>query len=156
MAITQAVCTSFKQELLQGIHNFTNGSGGGTTTSTGTGNAFKLALYTSSATLDATTTAYTVTNEVSGSGYSAGGGALTNVTPSTSGTTALTDFTDLTFSSATITARGALIYNSSTTAGTADRAVLVLDFGGDKTSTAGDFTIQFPTADASNAIIRIA
>ena len=155
MAITQAVCTSFKQELLQGIHNFTNGSGGGTTTTTGTGNAFKLALYTSSATLDATTTAYTVTNEVSGSGYSAGGGALTNVTPTTSGTTALTDFADLTFSSATITARGALIYNSSTTAGTADRAVLVLDFGGDKTSTAGDFTIQFPTADASNAIIRI-
>mgnify|MGYP001546666177 CR=1 FL=1 len=155
MAITQAVCTSFKQELLQGIHNFTNGSGGGTTTTTGTGNAFKLALYTSSATLDATTTAYTVTNEVSGTGYSAGGGALTNVTPTTSGTTALTDFADLTFSSATITARGALIYNSSTTAGTADRAVLVLDFGGDKTSTAGDFTIQFPTADASNAIIRI-
>ena len=156
MAITQAVCTSFKQELLQGIHNFTNGSGGGTTTTTGTGNAFKLALYTSSATLDATTTAYTVTNEVSGTGYSAGGGALTNVTPTTSGTTALTDFADLPFSSATITARGALIYNSSTTAGTADRAVLVLDFGGDKTSTAGDFTIQFPTADASNAIIRIA
>jgi hypothetical protein len=156
MAITQAVCTSFKQELLQGIHNFTNGSGGGTTTTTGTGNAFKLALYTSSATLDATTTAYTVTNEVSGTGYSAGGGALTNVTPTTSGTTALTDFADLTFSSATITARGALIYNSSTTAGTANRAVLVLDFGGDKTSTAGDFTIQFPTADASNAIIRIA
>jgi hypothetical protein len=156
MAITQAICTSFKQEILQGIHNFTNGSGGGTTTTTGTGNAFKLALYTSSATLDATTTAYTVTNEVSGTGYSAGGGALTNVTPSTSGTTALTDFADLTFSSATITARGALIYNSSTTAGTADRAVLVLDFGGDKTSTAGDFTIQFPTADASNAIIRIA
>ena len=155
MAITQAVCTSFKQELLQGIHNFTNGSGGGTTTTTGTGNAFKLALYTSSATLDATTTAYTVTNEVSGTGYSAGGGALTNVTPTTSGTTALTDFADFTFSSATITARGALIYNSSTTAGTADRAVLVLDFGGDKTSTAGDFTIQFPTADASNAIIRI-
>jgi hypothetical protein len=156
MAITQAICTSFKQEILQGIHNFTNGSGGGTTTTTGTGNAFKLALYTSSATLDATTTAYTVTNEVSGTGYSAGGGALTNVTPSTSGTTALTDFADLTFSSATITARGALIYNSSTTAGTANRAVLVLDFGGDKTSTAGDFTIQFPTADASNAIIRIA
>jgi len=156
MAITQAICTSFKQEILQGIHNFTNGSGGGTTTTTGTGNAFKLALYTSSATLDATTTAYSATNEVSGTGYSAGGGALTNVTPSTSGTTALTDFADLTFSSATITARGALIYNSSTTAGTANRAVLVLDFGGDKTSTAGDFTIQFPTADASNAIIRIA
>jgi hypothetical protein len=156
MAITQAICTSFKQELLQGIHNFTNGAGGGTTTTTGTGNSFKLALYTSSATLDATTTAYTVTNEVSGTGYSAGGGALTNVTPTTSGTTALTDFADLTFSSATITARGALIYNSSTTAGTANRAVVVLDFGGDKSSSAGDFTIQFPTADASNAIIRIA
>jgi len=156
MAITQAICTSFKQEILQGIHNFTNGSGGGTTTTTGTGNTFKLALYTSSATLGATTTAYSATNEVSGTGYSAGGGTLTNVTPSTSGTTALTDFADLTFSSATITARGALIYNSSTTAGSADRAVLVLDFGGDKTSTAGDFTIQFPTADASNAIIRIA
>ncbi len=156
MAITQAICTSFKQEILQGIHNLTNGSGGGTTTTTGTGNTFKLALYTSSATLGASTTAYSATNEVSGTGYSAGGGTLTNVTPSTSGTTALTDFADLTFSSATITARGALIYNSSTTAGSADRAVLVLDFGGDKTSTAGDFTIQFPTADASNAIIRIA
>jgi hypothetical protein len=156
MAITQAICTSFKQEILQGIHNLTNGSGGGTTTTTGTGNTFKLALYTSSATLGASTTAYSTTNEVSGTGYSAGGGTLTNVTPSTSGTTALTDFADLTFSSATITARGALIYNSSTTAGSADRAVLVLDFGGDKTSTAGDFTIQFPTADASNAIIRIA
>ena len=156
MAITQAICTSFKQEILQGIHNLTNGSGGGTTTTTGTGNTFKLALYTSSATLGASTTAYSTTNEVSGTGYSAGGGTLTNVTPSTSGTTALTDFADLTFSSATITARGALIYNSSTTAGSANRAVLVLDFGGDKTSTAGDFTIQFPTADASNAIIRIA
>jgi len=156
MAITQAICTSFKQELLQGIHNFTNGAGGGTTTTTGTGNSFKLALYTSSATLDATTTAYTASGETSGTGYSAGGGALTNVTPSTSGTTALTDFADLTFSSATITAAGALIYNSSTTAGSADRAVVVLDFGGDKSSSAGDFTIQFPTADASNAIIRIA
>ncbi len=156
MAITQAICTSFKQEILQGIHNLTNGSGGGTTTTTGTGNTFKLALYTSSATLGASTTAYSTTNEVSGTGYSAGGGTLTNVTPTTSGTTALTDFADLTFSSATITARGALIYNSSTTAGSANRAVLVLDFGGDKTSTAGDFTIQFPTADASNAIIRIA
>ena len=156
MAISQAICTSFKQEILQGIHNFTNGSGGGTTTTTGTGNTFKLALYTSSASLGAGTTAYATTNEISGTGYSAGGGTLTNVTPSTSGTTALTDFADLTFSSSTITARGALIYNASTTAGSADRAVLVLDFGGDKTSTAGDFTIQFPTADASNAIIRIA
>lgn len=156
MAISQAVCTSFKQELLQGIHNFTNGSGGGTTTSTGSGNAFKLALYTSSASLSASTTAFTSSNEASGTGYSSGGGALTNVTPTTSGTTALTDFVDLTFSGSSITARGAMIYNSSTAAGSANRAVLILDFGSDKTSQSGDFTIQFPTADASNAIIRIA
>ena len=143
MAITQAMCTSFKKELMTGTHDFT----------TSTGNTFKLALYTSSATLGATTTAYSATNEASGTGYSAGGGTLTNVTPTTSGTTALTDFADLTFSSATITANGALIYND-TAAG--DPAVVVLAFGGDKTSTAGDFTIQFPTADASNAIIRIA
>ena len=156
MAITQAVCTSFKQELLQGIHNFTSGSGGGTTTSTGSGNAFKLALYTSSASLGAGTTAYSTSIEVSGTGYTAGGAALTNVTPTTSSTTALTDFADLTFSSSSITARGALIYNSSTTAGSANRAVIVLDFGGDKTSSSGDFVITFPTADASNAIIRIA
>jgi len=147
MAITQAMCTSFKQELLQGQHNFT----------ASTGHTFKLALYTSSATLDATTTDYSVTNEVSGTGYTAGGGTLTNVTPTTSGTTAFTDFADLTFSSATITANGALIYNTTTGggSGTTD-SVVVLAFGGDKTSTAGDFTIQFPTADASNAIIRIA
>ena len=156
MAHTQAVTTSFKSELLQGIHNFHNGSGGGTTTSTGTGNTFKLALYTSSSTMSASTTAYTTTNEVSGTNYSAGGNTLTNVDPSTSGTTALTDFADTTWSSATITAHGALIYNSSTTAGSANRAVVVLAFGGDKTSTAGDFTITFPAADASNAIIRIA
>lgn len=156
MAISQAVCTSFKQELLQGIHNFTNGSGGGTTTSTGSGNTFKLALYTSSASLGAATTSFTTSNEVSGTGYSSGGSALTNVTPTTSSTTALTDFADLTFSSSSITARGAMIYNSSNTAGSADRAVLILDFGADKTSQSGDFTIQFPTADASNAIIRIA
>lgn len=143
MAISQAMCTSFKKELMTGTHDFT----------TSTGDTFKLALYTSSATLDATTTAYSVTNEASGTGYSAGGGTLTNVTPTTSGTTALTDFADLTFSSATITANGALIYND-TAAG--DPSVVVLAFGGDKTSTAGDFTIQFPTADASNAIIRIA
>jgi hypothetical protein len=143
MAITQAMCTSFKVELLTGTHDFTNS----------TGDTFKLALYTSSATLDASTTAYTATNEASGTGYSAGGGTLTNVTPTSSGTTAFTDFADLTFSSATITARGCLIYND-TEAG--DPAVAVLDFGGDKTSTNGDFTIQFPTADASNAIIRIA
>ena len=137
------MCTSFKQEILQGVHDFT----------ASTGDSFKLALYTSSATLDASTTAYSVTNEASGSGYSAGGGALTNVTPTTSGTTAFTDFDDLTFSAATITARGALIYND-TAAG--DPAVVVLDFGSDKTSTSGDFTIVFPTADSSNAIIRIA
>jgi hypothetical protein len=156
MAITQAICTSFKQEILQGIHNFTSGSGGGTTTTTGTGNTFKAALYTSSATMSAATTAYSATNEVSGTGYSSGGAALTNVTPTTSSTTALTDFADLTWSSSSITARGAMIYNSSTTGGSANRAVQVLDFGADKTSTSGDFTIQFPTADASNAIIRIA
>jgi hypothetical protein len=142
MAITQAMCTSFKQELLTGTHNFTNG----------TGDTFKIALFTSSATLGAATTAYSVTNEVSGTGYTAGGNTLTNVTPSTSGTTAFTDFADTTWSSATITARGALIYNSTDS----DKAVVVLDFGSDKTSTNGDFTIQFPTADASNAIIRIA
>ena len=138
------MCTSFKKELLQGVHDFT----------ASTGDSFKLALYTSSASLTAATTAYTSSNEVGASGsYSAGGGALTNVTPTTSGTTAFTDFSDLTFTSATITARGALIYND-TAAG--DPSVVVLDFGSDKTSTAGDFQIVFPTADASNAIIRIA
>lgn len=142
MAITQAMCTSFKVELLQGVHNFTNS----------TGDVFKLALYTSSATLDATTTAYSATNEVANSGtYSSGGGSLTNVTPTSTGTTAFTDFSDLSFTSATITARGALIYNSSDS----NKAVAVLDFGSDKTSTDGTFTIQFPTADASSAIIRI-
>lgn len=142
MAITQAMCTSFKQELLTGTHDFTNS----------TGDTFKIALFTSSATLGAATTAYSVTNEVSGTGYTAGGNTLTNVTPTTSGTTAFTDFADTTWSTATITARGALIYNSTDS----DKAVVVLDFGSDKTSTNGDFTIQFPTADASNAIIRIA
>ena len=156
MAITQAVCTSFKQELLQGIHNFTSGSGGGTTTTTGSGNTFKVALYTSSATLSASTTAYSATNEASGTGYSAGGAALTNVTPTTSSTTALTDFADVTWSSSSVTARGALIYNSSTTGGSANRGVLVLNFGSDKASSSGDFTITFPTADSSSAIIRIA
>jgi|TARA_R100000963_G_C4639889_1_gene103585 hypothetical protein len=158
MAITTAMATSFKSELLQGIHNFHNGSGGGTTTTTGTGNTFKIALYTSSATLAASTTAYATTNEVSATGtnYTAGGNTLTNVDPSTSGTTALTDFADTTWSTASLTARGALIYNSSTTAGSANRAVCSLDFGADKTSTSGDFTVQFPAADASNAIIRIA
>ena len=142
MAITQAMCTSFKQELLTGTHNFTNSSG----------NTFKLALYTSSASLGAGTTAYSTSNEVSGTGYSAGGSALTNVTPSADGTTAITDFADLTFSSSTITARGALIYNDSVS----DKAVLVLDFGADKASSSGDFTIQFPAAAAATAIIRIA
>lgn len=142
MAISQAMCTSFKVELLQGVHDFT----------ASTGDTFKIALYTSSATLGASTTAYTVSNEVSGSGYTAGGNTLTNVTPTSSGTTAFTDFADTTWSTATITARGALIYNSTES----DKAVCVLDFGSDKTSTAGNFTIVFPTADASNAIIRIA
>jgi len=147
MAITQAMCTSFKQELLQGKHDFT----------TSTGHTFKLALYTSSATLGASTTDYSATNEVSGTGYTATGSALTNVTPTTSGTTAFTDFSDLTFSSSTITANGALIYNTTTGGGSSTTdAVCVLAFGGDKSSTNGDFTIQFPTADASNAIIRIA
>ena len=142
MAISQAMCTSFKKELMTATHNFTNGA-----------NSFKLALYTSSASLGAATTAYATTNESSGTNYTAGGAALTNVTPTTSGTTALTDFADLTFSNATVTANGALIYNDTASG---DPAVVVLAFGGDKTSTAGDFTIQFPTADASNAIIRIA
>jgi len=149
MAITQAMCTSFKTEILQGVHNFTNGSGGG---SAGTGATFKLALYTSSATLGAATTAYATTNETTGTGYSAGGNSLTNVTPTSSGTTAFTDFADTTFSTSTITARGALIYNSTQS----NKAVAVLDFGSDKSSSSGDFTIQFPTADSSNAIIRIA
>ena len=143
MAISQAMCTSFKSELLTAEHNFA-ASGGDT---------FKIALYTSSATLDATTTAYSATNEVSGTGYTATGNTLTNVDPTTSGTTAYTDFADTTWSSATITANGALIYNDDHAS---DAAVCVLAFGGDKTSTNGDFTIQFPTADASNAIIRIA
>jgi hypothetical protein len=138
------MCTSFKQQILQGVHNFTNGSG----------NTFKLALYDNSASFTAATTAYTATNEVPNSGsYAAGGGTLTNVTPTTSGTTAFTDFADLSFTTATITAFGALIYNDSAAG---DPTVCVLDFGGAKTSTAGTFTIVFPTADASNAIIRIA
>ena len=136
------MCTSFKQEVLEGLHDF-NATGG---------NTFKLALYDNTATLDASTTVYTTSGEISGTGYIAGGAALTNVDPTTSGTTAFGDFDDLTFATATITARGALIYNSTN----GNRAVVVLDFGSDKTSTAGDFTIIFPTADASNAIIRIA
>lgn len=138
------MCTSFKVQLMQGVHNFT----------TGTGNTFKLALYDNSASFTAATTAYTATNEVANSGsYAAGGGALTNVTPTSSGTTAFTDFADLSFTSATITAFGAMIYND-TAAG--DPAVCILDFGGAKTSTTGTFTIIFPTADSTSAIIRIA
>ena len=143
MAISQAMCTSFKKELLEAVHNFKN-SGGST---------FQIALYTSSASLGASTTAYTTSNEVSGTNYTAKGNTLTRVDPTTSGTTALTDFADTTWSSATITARGALIFNDSASG---DPSVAVLDFGGDKTSTAGDFTVSFPAADASNAIIRIA
>ena len=138
------MCTSFKVELMKAVHNFT----------TGTGNTFKLALYDNSASFTAATTAYTATNEVANSGtYSAGGGTLTNVTPTSTGTTAFTDFADLSFTTATITAYGALIYND-TAAG--DPTVCVLDFGGAKTSTSGTFTIVFPAADSTNAIIRIA
>jgi hypothetical protein len=138
------LCTSFKAELMRAVHNFT----------TSTGNDFKLALYDNSASFTAATTAYTPTNEVANSGsYAAGGGLLTNVTPTSTGTTAFTDFADLSFTSATITAFGALIYND-TAAG--DPTVCVLDFGGAKTSTGGTFTIIFPTADATSAIIRIA
>jgi hypothetical protein len=135
------LCTSFKKEVLEGLHDFNVGA-----------NTYKLALYDNNASFTAATTVYTATNEISGTGYSAGGGTLTNIDPTTSGTTAFIDFADLTFSSATITARGALIYNSTN----GNRTVCVLDFGADKTSTAGDFTIVFPTADASNAIVRIA
>lgn len=142
MAITQAMCTSFKSELLTAEHDF-SASGGHT---------FRCALYTSSATLSAATTAYTATGEVSGTGYTARGAVLTNVEPATSGTTAYTDFADVTWSSSTITARGALIFNDTHAT---DASVIVLDFGSDKSSSAGDFTIVFPTADASTAIIRI-
>mgnify|MGYP001218384618 FL=1 len=145
MAITSAICTSFKQEILVGTHNFT----------ATTGNTFKIALYTSSATLGAGTTAYSTTNEItnsSGTAYTAGGATLTSVTPTTDSTTAVCDFADVSFSSASFTANGALIYNDTQS----DKAVAVIAFGGDKTVTSGTFTIQFPTADATNAIIRIA
>jgi hypothetical protein len=157
MAISQAMCTSFKAELLLAVHDFRVTSG----------DTFKLALYTSSASIDANTTSYTASNEATGTNYTAGGAALTNIgvtatnTNATAGT-GFTDFSDLTFSLATITARGALIYNTTPSAnGTANTtltnaAVCVLDFGSDKTSTDGDFTIIFPANDASNAIIRIA
>jgi len=147
MAITSAVCTSFKKELLERKHDFNVTSG----------HTFKLALYTSAATLGASTTAYTTTNEVVGTGYTAGGVTLTNIDPTSSGTTAFIDFADATFSSATITANGALIYNTTTDGGSATtNAVAVIAFGADKTSTNGDFTVQFPAADATNAIVRIA
>jgi hypothetical protein len=150
MAIAQALCSSFKKELLEGVHNFTTG-----------GNAFKLALYaegsggksSTTATLGATSTVYVTTGEVATSGsYTTGGAALTKVSPTLSSTTAITDFADLSFTTATITAMGALIYNDTNS----NKAVCVLDFTSNKTSTSGTFTIQFPTADASNAIIRIA
>jgi len=150
MAITQAMCTSFKVELLSGGHNFNTTNVARTVN---TADTFKIALYTSSATLGATTTAYSVSNEASGTGYSAGGNTLSiSQVPTSTSTTAWLDFSDTTWSTATITARGALIYNSTNS----DTSVAVLDFGGDKTSTAGDFTIVFPTADSSSAIIRIA
>ena len=142
MAITSTLTSSFKKELLEAVHNFKN-SGGDT---------FKLALYTSSATMGATTTAYATTNQATGTNYTAGGGTLTRVDPSLDGTTAITDFADLTFGTATVTARGCLIYNSTDS----NKSVATIDFGGDKTSTAGDFTIVFPAAAASTAIIRIA
>ena len=145
MAITSAVCTSFKQELLVGTHNFT----------ATTGNTFKIALFTSSATLGAGTTAFATTNEItnsSGTAYTSGGATLTNITPTTDSTTAVVDFSDVSFTSASFTANGALIYNSSQS----NKAVAVIAFGADKTVTSGTFTIQFPAADATNAIIRLA
>ena len=143
MAITSAICNSFKQEILQAEHNFT----------ATTGDTFNLALYTSSASLGASTTAYTTSNEVSGTGYTANGNALTSVTPTLDSSTAVCDFAGTSFTSASFTARGCLIFNDSATG---DPAVCAIDFGADKTVTSGTFTIQFPTADASNAIIRIA
>ena len=145
MSISSAVCNSFKQEILVGTHNFTASSG----------NSFKLALYTSSASLGAGTTAYSTSNEISnssGSAYTAGGKALTSVTPALSTDTACCDFADISFTSASFTANGCLIYNDTN----ADRAVCAIAFGGDKTVSSGTFTIQFPAADASNAILRIA
>ena len=145
MAITTSVvCNVFKTDVLKGVHNFTAAP---------TGNSFKLSMYTSSATLGKSTTSFTTDNQVSSSGYPAGGKALVNVTPALSTDTAVVDFADLSFVGVSLTARGALIYNDTASG---DPAVAVLDFGGDKTATSGTFTIQFPTADASNAILRIA
>ena len=145
MAITSAICTSFKQELLVGTHNFTATSG----------DTFKIALFTSSASLGAGTTAYSTSNEItnsSGTAYTAGGATLTSVTPTTSGTTAICDFADVSYTSASFTANGALIYNSSQS----NKAVAVIAFGGDKTVSSGTFTIQFPAKAATTAIVRIA
>jgi hypothetical protein len=139
-------CTSFKDELLEGVHDF-RASGGDT---------FKLAMYTNTAAFTAATTAYTATDEITGTGYTAGGGSLTNISPVVSGTTAFVDFNDLIFSTATITAYGAIIYNTTPAHTYTNPACVVLDFGGARTSTAGDFTIVFPTAAAGSAIIRIA
>ena len=142
MAITQAVANSFKQQILQSQHNFTQT----------TGNVFKLALYTSAATLDSSTTVYTSTNEVANTGqYVTGGGTLVNITPFVSSGVACVDFNDLSFTGVTLTARGALIYNTSNT----NAAVCVLDFGADKTATSGTFTIQFPANTTSAALLRI-
>jgi hypothetical protein len=141
MAITSAICSSFKQEILVEGHNLTNGA-----------DSIKLALYTSSATLGAGTTVYVTTGQATGTNYSAGGSTLTNVTPALSGTTAVCDFADLTFGTATVTARGCLLYNSTNS----NKAICAIDFGGDKTSTAGDFTVVFPSATATGAIIRLA
>ena len=138
MAITQSIPTSFKSEVLQGVHLSTD--------------TYKIALYTSSATMDATTTVYSATNEVVGAGYTAGGVTLSGYSVSTSGTTAILDWTtDPSWASATITARGALIYNSTKS----NKAVYVIDFGSDKTSTAGTFTVTLPTPDSTNGLIRI-
>lgn len=142
MAISTAMCTSFKSQLMSALHDFDNPGG----------NTFKIALYTSSATLGASTTAYSTSNEITGTGYSAGGNTLTSVSPTTSGTTAYVDFADTTWSNSTITANGALIYN----ANSSNAAVVTLAFGSDKSSSNGDFVIVFPTANATDAIIRIA
>ena len=142
MALTQILCTSFKVALLDGEMDF----------SSNTSQTFKIALYTSSATLDATTTAYATTNEVSGTGYTAGGNTLSiAANPASSGTTAFLDLANTTWSSSSITARGALIYKSAT----GNPAIAVIDFGEDKQTSSADFVIQFPSADKTNAIIRV-
>ena len=150
MAISSALTNTFKEELLGGYHSF-NASG-----DTPAGSAFKIALYTNSATLGTTTTAYSASNEISGTGYSSGGKALTNTGVAKSTVTSYTDFSDVSWTSASFTARGCLIYNSSSISGlTSNAAVATIDFGGDKTVSSGTFTIQFPTNDSSDAIIRL-